>query len=168
MQTIQAIAVTVGMAAAFVVGLVIGRPRSVPTPSPREILQAQETANKYLPPFWRDKLRDDPKLKQLRDQGFAYCFRGGSIVLTCARKQDEAIQAVFFAIDISERQQKMTDQSSLSLREREVANNPQLRVDVLAYCSNLYADHGNQDARVLAVCLGNLSEFSPLIAIPVP
>ena len=62
----------------------------------------------------------------------------------------------------------MTDQSSLSLREREVANNPQLRVDVLTYCSNLYADHGNQDARVLAVCLGNLSEFSPLIAIPVP
>jgi hypothetical protein len=166
MQAVQAIAVTVGIAAAFAVGLVIGRPRSVPIPSPREILQAQEATNKYLPPIWREKFRDDPKLKQLRDQGYAYCLSGNSIVLTCARKQDEAIQNVFFAISISEAQQKMTDQSSLSLREREVARNPQLKAEVLAYCSNLYSDHGNQDARLLAACLGNLSEYSPLIGIP--
>jgi hypothetical protein len=62
----------------------------------------------------------------------------------------------------------MVDQNGLSLRERVVARNPQLRSDIIRYCTRLYADHGKQDVRLLAVCLGNLSEFSPLVTIPVP
>lgn len=60
----------------------------------------------------------------------------------------------------------MADHSRLSLREQEVARNPKLRESIVRHCFGLYAEHGRKDARLLAVCLGNLSEFSPLVSIP--
>jgi len=168
MKAVHFVTVALGMATAFAAGTLIAKPRAVPNPSAQEISKALEVANKLLPPVWVRKFQGEPWLKSLRQRGYEYCYRSGSIDADCAREQDDAVQSVFFAIDISKAQQEMTDQSQLSLREREVARNPQLRSDIIQHCSRLYADHGKKDARLLAVCLGNLSEFSPLVAIPVP
>jgi hypothetical protein len=168
MKAVHFATLAFGMAVAFVIGFLIGRPRPVPRPSAREIVQAQQFANKLLPPIWVRMFQEERWLKDLRQRGYEYCYRSGSIDAACASKQDEAVQSVFFALNISKAQQKMADQSRLSLREHEAARNPQLRTDIIRHCTGLYADHGKQDARLLAVCLGNLSEFSPLVPIPVP
>jgi hypothetical protein len=157
-----------GMAFAFAAGYLVTKPRSAPDPSAQEISQAQETANRLLPPVWIRMFRDKPWLTTLRQRGYQYCYRNGSIDGGCAHEQDEALQAVFFAIDISNAQQGMTDRSRLSLREREVASHPQLRHHIVQHCFRLYSEHGMNDARLLAACLGNLSDFSPLVPIPVP
>jgi hypothetical protein len=168
MKAVHILTVTLTAAIGFVAGYLIAKPRPASNPSTLEISRAQKAEDKILPPIWARMFRDDPWLNGLRERGYRYCYRSGSVDPACARKQDEAVQAAFFAIDISKAQQKMTDQSRLSLREREVARDPQLRANVIRYCSSLYAAHGNKDARILATCLGNLSEFSPLVPIPVP
>lgn len=168
MKAVHILPLTIAAAMGFVAGYLIAKPRPVSNPSTLEISRAQKAEDKLLPPMWARLFRDDPWLRNLRERGYRYCYRNGSVDPVCARKQDEAVQAVFFAIDISKAQQKMTDQSRLSLREREVASDPQLRTRIIRYCTNLYAEHGHEDARILATCLGNLSEFSPLVPIPVP
>jgi hypothetical protein len=156
------------LALAFAAGFLIARPHLKPGASIQEIALAQQAGDKILPPGWFRMFPDGTVLRNLRDRGYAYCDKSGSIDMECARKQDEAVQSVFFAITISDAQRKMVDQRRLSLREREVARDPELRSKVIRYCERLYVDHGGQDARLLAVCLGNLSEFSPLVPIPVP
>jgi hypothetical protein len=168
MKLVHIAVVALGMMIAFAAGYLVAKPRSAPDPSAQEIAQAQEAANRLLPPAWMRMFREKPWLQTLRQRGYQYCYRNGSINEDCARKQDEAVQAVFFAIDISNAQQGMTDQSRLSLREREVASHPQLRHDIIQHCFRLYSEHGMNDARLLAACLGNLSDFSPLVSIPVP
>jgi len=168
MRAIHFAMLVFGLAVAFVIGFLTAKPRPFANPSAQEVARAQQVANKLLPSIWVRMFQDEPWLRSLRQRGYEYCYRNGSINADCAHKQDTAVQSVFFAIDISKAQQKMRDQSTLSLREREVALNPQIRTDIIRYCSRLYADHGKRDARILAVCFGNLSEFSPLVAIPVP
>jgi hypothetical protein len=168
MKAVLFVPVALGMVIAFAIGFLIAKPRLAPSPPSEEISRAQEAADKLLPQHRVRMFRDKPWLKSLRQRGYEYCYRNDSIDVACAREQDEAVQSAFFAILISKAQQEMTDQNQLSLREREVARNPQLRTKIVRYCSRLYADHGKQDARLLAVCLGNLSEFSPLVEIPVP
>lgn len=167
MKAVHILTLALAAAIGFVTGYLIAKPRPASNPSTLEISRAQKAEDKLLPPMWVRLFRDDPWLKGLRERGYRHCYRNGSVDPACARKQDEAVQAVFFAIDISKAQQKMANQSRLSLREREVASDPQLRTHVIRYCANLYAEHGNEDARILATCLGNLSEFSPLVPIPV-
>lgn len=168
MRAIYFALLILGMVVAFALGALTARPHSAPSPSAQEISQAQQVGNRFLPPMWPDMFRDQAWLNGLRRRGYIYCFRNRTIDADCTRAQEEAVQNVFFALTVSKAQQKMVDQSGLSSRELEVAQNPKLRSTVIRYCSNLYADHGNQDARVLAACLGNLSEFSPLVAVPVP
>lgn len=168
MKAVHFAALAFGVAVAFLTGFLIGRPPLVPSPSAQEISEAQQAADRLLPPIWVSMFQNQAWLKTLRRRGYIYCYRDSSIDADCARKQDEAVQSVFFALDISKPQQKMADQSDLSLRERVVARDPQLRSDIIRNCSRLYREHGKQDVRVLAICLGNLSEYSPLVAIPAP
>lgn len=166
MKAVRIATIALGMVIAFAAGYLTARPRPLPQPSPEEISRAQEAANKLLPPLWADMFEDQPWFKSVRRNGYRYCYRNGSIDAACARNQDAAIQSAFFAIEISKEQQKMADHSRLSLREQEVARNPKLRESIVRHCFGLYAEHGRKDARLLAVCLGNLSEFSPLVSIP--
>lgn len=168
MRAVHFVLLTSGIVVGFVLGVLIARPHPAPSPSVQEISQAQEIGNRLLPSMWPGMFRDQAWLNALRRRGYIYCYRDRTINPDCARAQDEAVQNVLFALTVSKAQQKMVDQSRLSPREAEVVRNPELRSTVIRYCSRLYADHGNQDARVLATCLGNLSEFSPLVAIPVP
>lgn len=168
MRAVHFLLLTLGILVGFALGVLIARPHPAPSPSAEEIFQAQQIGNRLLPPIWPGMFRDQAWLNALRRRGYIYCYRYRTIDRDCAREQDEAVQNVFFALTVSKAQQKMVDQSRLSPRELEVARNPELRSKVIRYCSRLYANHGNQDARILAACLGNLSEFSPLVPVPVP
>lgn len=105
----------------------------------------------------------------MRARGYQYCQKNGSIDKDCAYLQDQAIIKSEFAIMISIGQQKMTEaqKNGLSDRERWVSFNPHIRNEVIDYCTRLYEDHGGRDARIFSVCLGNLTDFSPLVALPV-
>lgn len=168
MRVVHFLMLILGMAVALGFGVLIGRPHPAPIPSEQEIVRAQQVDNRLLGPGWVGMFRDQGQLNALRRRGYIYCYRNRTIDADCASAQDEAVLNVFFALRVSKAQQEMVDRSRLSPREFEVAQNPELRSKVIRYCSRLYADHGNQDARILAVCLGNLSEFSPLVAIQVP
>ncbi|MBB5714165.1 hypothetical protein FHS94_000988 [Sphingomonas aerophila] len=159
---------TLGMVVAFVLGVQTARPDPLSEPTSQEIAEAQQIGDRLLPRMWSGMFQNQAWLKALRRRGYIYCYQNRTISPDCARAQDEAIQNVFFALTISKAQQSMANQSELSPREFEVARNPELRSTVIRYCSRLYADHGQQDVRVLAACLGNLSDFSPLVAVPVP
>jgi hypothetical protein len=84
----------------------------------------------------------------------------------CASKPDEAIEASVIAIHFASAQSEMTNKDSLGAKERWVAMNPNIAPRVTKQCWALYEEHGAVDARILAVCLGNLTDYSPHIKLP--
>ncbi len=87
--------------------------------------------------------------------------------MECASKQDEAVEASVIAIHVASAQAEMTNKDALGAKERWVAMNPDIAPRVEKECWSLYEEHGAADARILAVCLGNLTDYSPLIQLPV-
>jgi hypothetical protein len=118
-------------------------------------------------PNWL-KFTDKPELfDRVRDQAYSYCLSGGRINMECADKQDEAVEASVLAIHVASAQAEMTNKDALGTKERWVAMNPDIAPRVTKECWSLYEEHGASDARILAVCLGNLTDYSPLIQLPV-
>ena len=72
------------------------------------------------------------------------------------------------ALNVAAAQHQMADKDRLGLKEHWVAENPEIVSHVRSYCWNLYKVHGNADARLLAICFGNLTDYSPLVPLPVP
>jgi hypothetical protein len=153
-------------ALAFEAGYKVGEP-SLNRPSVEVIKKAQANSFFGATPEWLG-LTDNPAVfKGLRDRGYAFCFSEGKISESCARAQDDAVQSSILALYVAYDQQKMKDKSVLGQKERHVAENPEIIPRVLNECWQLYKAHGGQDVRILAVCLGNLTDFSPLISLPV-
>lgn len=168
MRAIYSLVLSLGLLLGFFLGIMVARPASPPSPSNDELTRIQKRGDMLFPPIWRSMFRDKSWLREMRRRGHVYCYRNGAIDPACAGAQDEAVQQVVLALMASKAQQDMVDQTALSRRESEVARNPALRSRIIRYCAHLYDDHGGRDARILAVCLGNLSDFSPLVPIPVP
>lgn len=110
----------------------------------------------------------DAVFEGVRDRGYAYCFSGGKIDHKCALEQDEAVRFAVSALVIARDQQRMPNKDSLGLKEHWVATNPEIVPRVLNECWALYREHGAEDARLLSICLGNLTDASPLVPLPVP
>jgi hypothetical protein len=104
----------------------------------------------------------------VRDRGYAYCIANGHIDPRCASEQDEAVRFAVVALVIARDQQRMPNKEGLGLKEQWVATNPEIVADVLNQCWALYKQHGAKDARLLSVCLGNLTDASPLVQLPIP
>jgi hypothetical protein len=167
MKVTRVALIATGLLAFYAAGYATGTSFDAPSPSVADLARAQVVNNKYLPPIWADQFRETPHLKRLRDQGYLSCYDADQFDLDCGREQDEAVQNVSLALMVAKAQSEMQDQRRLTPKEREVAGDPILRSKVVRYCWKLYQSHGGRDARVLAVCLGNLTEFSPLVPIPV-
>ncbi len=88
--------------------------------------------------------------------------------MKCALQQDEAVAFAVGAIVLAKAQRGMADKSTLGTKEYWVATNPNIAPRVANTCWALYKEHGASDARLLSVCLGNLTDYSPLISLPVP
>jgi hypothetical protein len=71
------------------------------------------------------------------------------------------------ALNIAAAQAAMKNKDTLGRKERYVATNPNVARAVVSSCWALYTEHGAADARVLSVCLGNLTDYSPLARLPV-
>jgi len=106
--------------------------------------------------------------KRVRDRAYGYCLSGASIDEKCASEQDDAVEAAVMALHIAAAQAAMKDKDKLGLKEHYVATNPAIAPRVQNACWALYKEHGATDARILSVCLGNLTDYSPLIPLPVP
>jgi len=72
------------------------------------------------------------------------------------------------ALMVADAQRHMPRKEKLGRKEYWVASNPDVAAHVASYCWALYKEHGASDARILSVCLGNLTEYSPLVDLPVP
>ena len=133
----------------------------------RMVAETQARSSDGAKPVWL-KWTDKPELFiRARDRGYVYCLANGRIDEICAAKQDEAISSSVLAIHLSSGQAKMQDMGTLSVKERWVALNPEIAPRVTRECWELYNEHGGEDARILSVCLGNLTDYSPLIPVPV-
>lgn len=134
----------------------------------QRVIKGSQSKSLYgAKPNWL-KVTDQPEIySRVRDRGYVYCLSGGRIDVECASKQDEAVAASVWAIHIASAQARMPNKESLGQKERWVALNPDIAARVTEECWALYEDHGAADARILAVCLGNLTDFSPLIELPV-
>jgi len=62
----------------------------------------------------------------------------------------------------------MPNKASLDSGERWLADHPEVVKQVKDYCWTLYNEYGSRDARLLAICLGNLPGGSPIWKLPVP
>ncbi|HEY0164541.1 MAG TPA: hypothetical protein VGB39_04115, partial [Sphingomicrobium sp.] len=80
----------------------------------------------------------------------------------------DAVEGAVMAVHVAAAQAQMKDKDSLGNKENYVATNPAIAPRVENICWALYKEHGAADARILSVCLGNLTDFSPLIPLPVP
>jgi hypothetical protein len=172
MRSLWALGACLGLAAA---GFVAGRmwPASLATPvaapgaSAEIVAAAQRSSYWGLNPVWINFIGDEALFRRVRARAFAFCFRGQAIDPGCANDQDEAVHAVVLALLVADAQQHMTNKDRLGRKERWVANHPEIVSHTRSYCWRLYAAHGGMDARLLAVCLGNLTDFSPLESLPV-
>jgi hypothetical protein len=106
--------------------------------------------------------------KRVRERAYGYCLSGANIDQKCASEQDDAVEGAVWALNIAASQAEMKDKHGLGLKEHYVATNPEITPRVVSTCWALYEEHGAADARILSVCLGNLTDFSPLIPLPVP
>ena len=106
--------------------------------------------------------------KRVRDRAYRYCMSGTNINVKCASEQDDAVESSVMALNIVAAQAQMRDKDRLGLKEHFVATNPAIAPRVENACWTLYKEHGAADARILSVCLGNLTDYSPLIPLPVP
>jgi len=136
---------------------------------PQAIIAAAQAKSLYgATPNWLT-LTDKPDLfKGVRDRAYGYCLSDMQIDMECASKQDEAVEASVMALHLASVQAKMTNMETLGLKERWVAENPEIAQRVTTECWAFYKEHGAADARLLAICLGNLTDYSPLIPLPVP
>jgi hypothetical protein len=132
------------------------------------IREAQAKSVDGASPKWLDLSSQRDLFRRVRDRGYAYCLRGKTIEKNCASEQDAAVGAAIGAIFLAESQRDMRDKSGLTPKERALAFDPALLSRVLNTCWSLYKEHGAADARILSVCLGNLTDFSPLVPVPVP
>jgi len=133
----------------------------------RMVEEAQLRSSDGAKPVWLKWTAKPELFSQARDRGYVYCLANGRIDEACAAKQDEAISSSVLAIHLSSGQARMQDVGTLSLKERWVAMNPEIAPRVTNECWKLYNEHGGADARILSVCLGNLTDYSPLIPVPV-
>lgn len=118
-------------------------------------------------PTWLALTSQSDLFRRARDRAYSYCLRGGVVEKKCASEQDEAVRASVMALNIAAAQAGMKDKESLGRKERYVANNPDVARAVVDTCWALYKEHGASDARLLSVCLGNLTDYSPLATLPV-
>jgi hypothetical protein len=134
----------------------------------KRVIEVAQAKSLYgAKPDWL-KYTDKPDLfERVRDQAYVYCLSSGKIDVECALKQDKAVEASVLAIHLASAQSQMTNKDTLSAKERWVAMNPEIAPRVIKQCWALYEDHGAVDARILAVCLGNLTDYSPLVPLPV-
>jgi hypothetical protein len=128
--------------------------------------QAKSTLGKN--PRWLHYTDKPALFRGVRNRAYGYCFAHGRIDLQCASEQDDAVEGAVLALDIASDQARMRDKSSLGIKEHFVATNPEVAPRVAKFCWALYKDHGAADARILSVCLGNLTDYSPLLPLPVP
>ena len=119
-------------------------------------------------PVWLSHTSQNDLFRRVRDRAYGYCLRGGVLDKKCASEQDEAVQSSVAALDVAAAQAAMKNKDSLGIKERYVATNPDVAQSIVSSCWALYKEHGAADARVLSVCLGNLTDYSPLAPLPVP
>lgn len=132
------------------------------------IRQAEAKSHRGANPNWLQLTHKGDLFKRVRDRAYGYCLSGANIDEKCASEQDDAVEAAVLAIYLAAAQAEMKDKDKLGLKERYVATNPDVAPRVENACWALYKEHGAADARILSVCLGNLTDFSPLIPLPVP
>ena len=133
-----------------------------------QIAEAQAKSAKGANPAWL-QVTDKPELfKRVRDRAYHYCLSGEGLNARCASEQDIAVEGSIMALNVVAAQSQMKDKDRLGLKERHVASDPMIAPRVENTCWALYKEHGAADARILSVCLGNLTDFSPLIPLPVP
>lgn len=119
-------------------------------------------------PVWLSLTSQKDLFRRVRDRASGYCLRGRTVEKTCASEQDEAVQSAVVALDLAAAQAAMKNKDSLGIKERYVATHPNVAQNVVSSCWALYKEHGAEDARLLSVCLGNLTDYSPLAPLPVP
>lgn len=132
------------------------------------IKEAEAKSPEGASPKWLQLTSQQDLFRRVRDRGYAYCLRGMTVEKKCAFEQDEAVAGAVGAVFIAESQRDMRDKSDLTPKERALAFDPAILPRVLNACWALYKEHGAADARILSVCLGNLTDFSPLVPVPVP
>jgi hypothetical protein len=132
------------------------------------IQEAQAKSFAGANPIWLSLTSQKDLFRRVRDRAYGYCLRAGVVDKKCASEQDEAVQSSVGAIDVAAAQAAMKNKDSLGRKERYVATNPDVARSVVSSCWALYKEHGAADARVLSVCLGNLTDYSPLAPLPVP
>lgn len=119
-------------------------------------------------PKWISWSGDEAYFRQVRDAGYRFCLnKVDGDVSTCFAEQDEAVHGSILTLLADMQQREMPDRSGLSREQRWVASHPEIATEIKNYCTEIYRDHGSEDARILAVCLGNLPAFSPYIGLPV-
>lgn len=117
-------------------------------------------------PGWLSLTSQSDLFRRVRDRAYGYCLRGSVVEKKCASEQDEAVWASVMALYIAAAQAAMKNKETLGRKERYVATNPNIARAVVSSCWALYKEHGAADARVLSVCLGNLTDYSPLATLP--
>jgi hypothetical protein len=119
-------------------------------------------------PGWLSLTSQSDLFRRVRYRAYGYCLRGSEVEKKCASEQDEAVQSSVMALNIAAAQAAMKNKETLGRKERYVATNPDIARAAVSSCWALYKEHGAADARVLSVCLGNLTDYSPLATLPVP
>lgn len=119
-------------------------------------------------PKWLELTSQRDLFRRVRDRGYVYCLRGTSVEDKCAFEQDQAVLGAVAAIFLAEGLRGTPNKNSLTPKERELVFDPAILPRVLNTCWSLYKEHGASDARILSVCLGNLTDYSPLIPLPAP
>lgn len=137
-------------------------------PSKQMIQAAQARSFWGARPKWLEFTDKSELFKRVRDRAYAYCFSSGEIETACAQQQDDAVQDAVLTLLIVGDQQRMRDKEKLGTKEYWVATHPEIAARVAKSCWALYIEHGASDARILSVCLGNLTDYSPLVDLPVP
>ena len=132
------------------------------------IAKAEAKSARGANPVWLQNTDNDDLFKRVRDRAYGYCLSGANIDEKCASEHDDAVEAGVLVLNISAAQADMKDKDRLGLKEHYVATDPTITPRVANTCWALYKEHGAEDARILSICLGNLTDYSPLIPLPVP
>lgn len=132
------------------------------------IAEAQAKSTAGPNPVWLVSRDKDGFFKKVRDRGYEYCLSERNSGPKCTSEQDDAVLSSLMALETAAAQSGIVDKSELGRKERYVAENPVILAQVEAAFRSLYKEHGSRDARILSICFGNLTDYSPLITLPVP
>ena len=132
------------------------------------IAEAEAKSTRGANPIWLQLTDKDDLFKRVRDRAYGYCLSGPTLDQKCTIKQDDSVEASVFAMNVAAAQAEMKNKDFLGRKENYVATNPAIASGVENACWSLYKEHGAADARILSVCLGNLTDYSPLIPLPIP